>query len=156
MYLIAGGLFLYNLSEFYNFKPFNYSGIHVFLLAVIVLLALILMRIMIMKTISVIFKRKELMSEFIFHFYLYNKILVLTLIPFLLLIPYTQGILQQISVYLGLTIVAIVYLYRFVRIILFLIKNVVFIFYLFLYLCVLELLPLIVIIKFMLSLEQGS
>ena len=152
IYLFSGGLFLYNLFEFYNIKPFNYSGIHIFVFSLLVLLALIILRLFIMGIISIIFNRKEMISEFIYHFYLYNKMLGLSLMPFLFLIPYTQGILQQIIVYMSFTIVAIVYLYRFVRIFIFLIKNVVFIFYLFLYLCVLEIMPLMVFIKFLLSL----
>jgi hypothetical protein len=156
LYLVSGSLFLFAVSEFFNITPFNFSGIRILYLSFIVLLSFIVFRLLIMRLVSVIFHQKRIISEFLHHFYLYNKILGLLLIPFLFLIPYTEGVLQQVSVYVGFILILAVYLYRVFRIIVFLFKNAVFIFYLILYLCVLEILPFLVIIKFLLSLEQGS
>ncbi len=156
IYLITGALFLYNLFHFFALSPFNLSGIRLLLLSLSALVFFILLRLLLMYLVSILFHQNKIISEFLFHFYLYNKMLGILLIPFLFFIPYTEGILQEVIVYVGIIAVIFVYLFKLVRVILFLLKNVIFIFYLFLYLCVLEIVPFMVIIKFLLSLEQGS
>jgi len=156
IYLVSAASYIFALSDFFNYTLNNYSELNIFFISFIVLLLLIIFRLLIMKSFSIIFHQKKIISEFLFHFYLYNKLLGLLLIPFLLFIPYTEGNLQKVFVYLSFIVISGVIFYKLFRIINFLLKNVVFIFYLILYLCVLELIPFMVIIKFLLSLEKGS
>lgn len=155
IYIISGGLFLYCLLTYFNLEPFELSGVKILLFSVLCLISIILFRVFCLKLISVIFHQEKLVDEFIFHFYLYNKTLGLLLIPFLLFIPYTEGVLQYIFLYISALTVLVVYIYRLLRIIIFLIKNEVFILYLILYLCILEILPFMVAVKYLLSLAQG-
>ena len=156
IYNISGALYLFVLSRYFNIIPFGLSGIQLFFFFTGLLLAIMVFRIILTRLIAVIFVSEEKFSEFIYHFYSYNKILGLLLLPFLLFIPYTEGLLQQILVITSLCVVGLVYFTRLIRILIFIIKNVVFLFYLFLYLCVLEILPLLVIIRLVLSLRQSS
>ncbi len=62
--------------------------------------------------------------------------------------------MQQVLIFSGVSLVIAVYLIRLFRVIIYVIKNVVLFFYLILYLCTLEILPLLVVIKVLLSLAQ--
>jgi len=156
IYLISGAMFLLNLFYYYNITLFGISGIRLLAVSLLILLSLIALRLLLMNMVSVLFHVKHCISEFLYHYYLYNKILGLVLIPFLFLIPYTEGFLQDLSFFIAVTAIIVVNLFRVVRIIVFLLKNVIFIFYLILYLCVLEIAPFLIIIKFLISLDQGS
>jgi hypothetical protein len=99
-----------------------------------------------------LFVKQELFSRFLFHYYITNKTLGLILIPFLLALAYSEGIVKEVFIYSSLAIIISAYILRFFRTILFIFKNVVLLFYLILYLCALEILPVVVILKLILSL----
>lgn len=156
LFLISGSLYLFILFNFYGYSPFGLTGHDLLLFSLGILSAFIIYRIVIAKLISFLFLKEELFSQFIHHYFLYNKLLGLVLLPFLFFIPYTTEILQQIFVYLSIIIIAAVYLLRLIRIIEFILRKVVLYIYLFLYLCALEILPVLIITRIFLSLNQGS
>lgn len=156
IYLISGGLYLFLLCNFFGFYPYGFEGKELLLFCGGILLALIVIRTGLMGITAIIFNQRALFYELAHHFYLYNKALGLILIPFLLLIPYTEEYIQQLFVYMSITVAGLVYIIRLIRIIIFIFRNVVLLFYLFLYLCILEILPVLVIIRLIMSLEQGS
>lgn len=156
IYLISVGMYMFALSGYFRIAPYKLSGIYLLLFYIGILLGLAAIRLIIAGVTSIFFDRVKLFSEYIHHYYLYSKVLGLVILPFILLIPYTEGFLQQLSVYLSFMVVISVFISRIIRISSFIIKNVVLYFYLFLYLCVLEFMPILIIIRLMMSLEQGS
>jgi hypothetical protein len=152
IYQINGSLFLFLLFHFFKWNPLGLNDFALFSTSFGFLSCLMLIRIITMRVIGHIFDRFSLFSEFLYNFYIYNKLLGLVLLPFLLSIPYTQGILHVILIYTALFVIGVVYLMRLIRIIIFTFKNVILLFYLILYLCTLEILPVLVIIKLILSL----
>jgi len=154
LYLLNGSLFLFLLNHFFAPNIFQKEGILVVFQFMIFLSALVFLRIIVMRITAYIFERNELFQGFLNHFFIYNKVIGLILIPFLISIPYTTGTLQQVLIFSGVSLVIAVYLIRLFRVIIYVIKNVVLFFYLILYLCTLEILPLLVVIKVLLSLAQ--
>lgn len=154
LYLINASLFLYLLNRYFNPGILKSSGFTFVIQAFFVLLALIFLRTAIMRSIGFIFNRKELYFGFLYHFFLYNRVLGMLLIPFLIAIPYTTGNLQEIIVFTGISLIIIVYIMRLLRVTIYILRNVVLFFYLILYLCILEILPVLVIIKIIVSLAQ--
>ncbi len=152
LYLLTGSLYLFAISRYFDYSPFELRNMQLFFLCFCILFGFIFYRILITKIISFIFLKEGLFSEFIHHFYVYNKLLGLVLLPFLLLIPYSNESLQQIFVYLSFAIITSLYILRIFRIITFIFKKEVLLFYLFLYLCTLEILPVLVITRIFLSL----
>mgnify|MGYP002750926171 CR=1 FL=1 len=69
------------------------------------------------------------------------------ILPLLLFIVYTTGIVQKVFFWMALTVVALVIIMRLLRGIVFSFKKDVSIFYMFLYLCALEIVPLALLYK---------
>jgi hypothetical protein len=90
-------------------------------------------------------------NEYLFNMDNYNRSLGLTLIPVVALINYYPAGNPAITVYLGLFMVAIYYLFLLQRGISILLRKPASLFYLFLYLCTLEILPLLLIYKVVVS-----
>jgi hypothetical protein len=155
LYLINASLFLYLLNIFFAPGLFVSVGILFVFQAFLFLFILVFLRIIVMRITAFIFDQSRLFLGFLYHYFIYNKVLGMVLIPFLVAIPYTLGTLQEVIVYTGISTVFIIYIFRLFRAIVYVVKNVVLLFYLILYLCILEILPVLVVIKLLLSLEQA-
>ncbi len=151
IYIVNGSLFLLLLSKFFKWNIIISGDFKLFTSFIGLLLSLMLLRSILMRLIGYIFNRYSLFSEFIFHFFIYNKLLGIALTPFILFIPYTLGLPRIILIYTALFVVGIIYILKIIRVIIFSIKNVVLLFYLILYLCTLEILPVLVILKLIFS-----
>lgn len=156
IYIAAGSMYIFSVIKYYNFQLLEFTDFQIIILSTLLLILLILFRVFCLKFTAFIFHKESIIKGFIFHFYLYNKLLGLILIPFLFLIPYTQGILQIIFLYLSFLTISLMYIIRIIRVIIYIFKNDFFIFYLFLYLCAFEILPYVIMFKLLLSLNQGS
>jgi hypothetical protein len=154
LYLVNASLFLYLLNRHFSTGIFDPEDFRLVLVSILVLGLLILVRIIIMRLTGAIFERSALFLGFLYHYFIYSKVLGMVLIPFLIAIPFTTGITQEILIYTGISVVFAVQLLRLFRVSIYIIKNVIFLSYLILYLCVLEILPILVVIKIVLSLAQ--
>jgi hypothetical protein len=152
IYLVNGALFLLLIFRFFRWNFLKINDFEIFSASFAFLFTLIFIRNAIMRFIGHFFNRNSLFSEFLYHFYIYTKIIGIVLLPFVLAISYTGDPLNKILIYSALSVIAILYLLRLIRVVLFTIKNVLLLFYLILYLCTLEILPLFVIIKLIISL----
>jgi hypothetical protein len=154
LYLINASLFLFLLNRYFAPVIFKTNDVVFVFQAFSGLSFLVLLRILVMRLTAYIFERSELFLGFLYHFFIFNKVLGMLLIPFLLAIPYTKGDVQEMLIYAGVSIVIMVYIFRLVRASVYVLKNVILLFYLILYLCILEILPLLVVFKLLLSLEK--
>jgi hypothetical protein len=152
IYFISGGLFLYELTEYFNVKILPYKGIKLFLSFSFILILLALVRYIIMSLTGYFFDKQKLFSAYLFQHFLNNKVLGIILIPIALGIAYSRDLFLDILVYFSLVIVAIGLIMKMIRAVQFIFKNVISLFYLILYLCILEILPVLVIIKLLKSL----
>jgi len=154
LYLLNMSLFLNLLNLFFLPGFIASDGIQFLIQAFLILSLLVLFRLFIMRLTGFIFERSELFKGFLYHYFLYNKVIGMILIPFLFAIPYTQGKLQETLIFTGISMIILVQFFRMFRVSVYVLKNVVLLFYLILYLCILEILPVLVIIKLILSLAQ--
>lgn len=154
LYLINTSLFLYLLNRFFAPGIFEPDDVLFVFKAFLFLCLLVFLRIIVMRLTAYIFERSELFLAFLYHYFIFNKVLGMVLIPFLIAIPYTQDTIQEILIYTGVGIVSAIHIIRLFRVVVYVINNVVLLFYLILYLCILEILPVLVVIKLLLSLAQ--
>ncbi|HYW97146.1 MAG TPA: DUF4271 domain-containing protein [Bacteroidales bacterium] len=152
IYTLSGGLFLYLAMQHYNLHPAGLTGINQFLVAAVFLAALMIGKVIVVKTTALIFNREKLFNAYLFHNFIFNKITGIVIIPFVLAIAYSKGLPRDIFIYSGFVALASVVILRITRLLMFIFKNVVLLFYLILYLCTLEILPMLVIVKLILSL----
>jgi hypothetical protein len=155
-YYLSTAIFLYVISKFYGYHPLGLDGIQYMAAITAFLIAYSLFRVSIMKITGEIFYRQKLFSEAIFHNFLFNKVTGIVIVPFILLAAYTRGIYQEISVISGIVALIAINIARILRGIVFVSRYVVLLFYFILYLCTLEILPVLVIIKLIFSLSKGS
>jgi len=150
-YFINGSLFFLEVYRHYNWEFLDTNNFGIFLVSFACLVVLVLLRIIVMSLTGHIFNRYELFKSFLYHYYTFSKVIGIILTPFVITLPYTSGDAHNILFYCALILTGLILLLRFVRIVVFVRKNVLLIFYLFLYLCAVELLPILVIIKLILS-----
>jgi len=154
LYLINGSLFLFLLNLYFAPGFLPESGIIVVLISFLLLLSLLLFRVLVMRFTAYLFKRTELFKGFLYHFFIYNKVIGMVITPFLIAIPYAEGVLKETLIFTGIALIVLNQLMRLFRAAVYVFKNVILFFYLILYLCTLEILPLLVVIKVLLSLAQ--
>lgn len=155
-YFLNLSVYLFLIFDYFDYSPADLqdfrliSGIFGFLVA------LVIWRYMISHLVAIVFNRKKLFAEALFQNFLFNRLSGLIVLPFILIISYTKGIYADISIYLSLGILGLVNILRLVRGVKFIFKNLISYFYLILYLCSLEILPFLVVIKIIVSLSGGS
>ena len=73
----------------------------------------------------------------------------MAVLPLVFLLVYTRGILQDLVFWLTLTVLSGIFLMRLIRGVVFSYKKDVLIFYMFLYLCALEIAPLVLLYRWL-------
>ncbi len=143
-------LFLFQLSYFF-FKIPDY-GINGFIFygkIFLFILSFWFLKMLTIKLIGITFKTKKQTSEYLLNILLFNFVTGIFLLFYLVLTTYTQ---LNIFLYLGIFILFIIFLYRISRGVLIGISFSKFsILHLFLYLCSVEILPLLVLTKFIIN-----
>jgi len=91
---------------------------------------------------------KEIFSEYLVGIYQYYRLAALFLLIISVMVLYTVFLPKNVLFYVGFSFVALLYVIRVLRLFLIFINRHVSIFYLILYLCALEILPVVIIIKY--------
>ena len=102
---------------------------------------------LIWRVLGFIFKIETITHVYIYNMYLYNRITGLLIFPFIVIIPYIDSYLSQYVVYTIISITLISYTAKIRRIFQIILEQNVPIYYFILYLCTLEFLPLLLLIK---------
>ncbi|MFW6225016.1 MAG: DUF4271 domain-containing protein [Bacteroidota bacterium] len=95
-----------------------------------------------------LFNRQKLFSEYLFNIFLYNKNTGIFLFPVIIAIPYVPEHIKRVLIIIGLVIIVWFLFWRLIRSLQLVINKKVSFFYLILYLCILEILPLLVLYRY--------
>ena len=153
------GMFRLNLI-FYLFLPFplyliardngvslmGFSGIEFYLIVFVVANAYYLLKLFLYKILGSVFSQREVTSELIFNMMLYNNVLGLILLPVATVHALVPGF-GIASLFLVPGLIVLFYLMSIIRSVYFAIREGISIFYLILYLCALEILPVLLVTK---------
>lgn len=153
LYFMIFSLFLYQVATYYgHFDLHKKAGPELYFKVfggVVVLQAL---KLLVVRMLGKVFRTEAAVNEYIFTIFLYNKALGLFLFPVTISIAFVTLIPVPYFIIAGWIIVSIVLVYRTLRALASGIQMAgISKYYLFLYLCTLELLPLIVLIKVFIS-----
>jgi hypothetical protein len=141
-------LFAFLTALWYGFMPIEAKNTVYWLISFGIITSALTVRHILCIVIGNLSAGTEIFREYligIYHSYRLAGVLLLIVVS---LILYTTFIPVKFLFYAGFSIVALLYLIRIVRLFLIFIKRHVSIFYLILYLCALEILPVVVIIKY--------
>lgn len=122
------------------------SGIEFFLIVFAVVNAYFMLKIFLYKLLGSVFSQKEATGELVFNMMLYHNVMGLILLPVATIHSLVPGF-GIISMFMVPVLVAIFYLMSIFRSIYFAIRLGISIFYLILYLCALEILPILLVAK---------
>jgi len=146
-YFLSSGFFGMIMLSRENMFPYHFTDYKLFLFLTFISLAFFYSRTVLLIFIGHVFNSRELFREHLYHGYAFNKLLGIVLVPLNLLLVYSGGILHEITIWLSIAIIIAIILLKLYRGIIFSIRHHVFNFYLFLYLCALELVPILFLIK---------
>lgn len=149
MFNIVASVFLYQVSIIFEW-PSDYisQGFSRFMIFAVIISCVYSCKFLLLKLTGYIFKIDKPIATYIFNIFLINNILGVFLIPLLISIAFMPTNYATIIFNLSLFIVLFSFVYRLIRgIIIGLSQEVFSIFYLFLYLCTLEIAPLLILIK---------
>ena len=145
-FFLSFSVFIYKTFEFYYDVPAN--GIFSFVLYLKVLVGVTLyyfLKMGLYKSCGFIFRSAKETSDYILNIYIFGQVTGVVLLPLIVMITYINN---EFIIYIGLTVIALSYVYRLFRGVTITISNVkISMYYIFLYLCTLEILPLLILIK---------
>jgi Domain of unknown function (DUF4271) len=147
LFILSGGLYGAFLGRFYHFGSPEHFWLH-FLYVAIILTVLYLFKYLILRIAGWIFNIRRAVDTYLFVVFMTNKIIGIFLLPFVVLISFAGQSVTEISITLSIIMVCIFYIYRFVASYSTLYKEIkISGLHFFLYLCALEIAPLLLIYK---------
>lgn len=139
-------LFIWQSLSAWQFKM-GFSGMWLYFSILSIVVVYSLIRFAIHSTMGHVFQLKNDALEYIFNIKIYNKVLGIILLPFVLANAYVSVIPLRSVIIVGFLVIGIVYFLTLLRGISIFLRKYVPIYYLILYLCTLEILPLMLIWK---------
>jgi hypothetical protein len=144
-YLLIFPLFIWQVMGHFGAVREGLSG---FGMISVVILCAYLVKIISTRMLGNIFEVKDASSEYVYNILLFNKTIGLVLFPVCLLLAYARQIPPEILIWSGIVSWCLILVYRLLRVILIGLSNSsVSFFYIILYLCTLEIIPFVVILK---------
>jgi hypothetical protein len=142
------GLFIYFIQRYYNLIPGNLPQLLLWFAFFMIIVIAITLRHFICTSVGNISGREDAFREYLYGIYQMYRLLGLIYFILIIIISYTTLIPAKTCFIIGLFVVSVLYLLRILRLLIIFIKRHISIFYFILYLCALEILPAVVLFKF--------
>jgi hypothetical protein len=152
IYLIVFSVFIFELIAYLGFPRSGLNGFYLYLLILNIVMLYALFRILILHLTGILFLIRTLISEYIHNTNVVNKGMGIALFPLVIMAHYLPYKLVPVVLVLGILIFAVAFIWKSIRVYQIIIRRDVLLFYLILYLCTLEILPLLLGYKFVTSL----
>lgn len=149
IYFLSVAYFLFIAEVRTELVPYRLKGLPLYLFNLGLLVGVFLVRAVLMYLLGSLFNQLALFREYLYNTFIFNKLIGITILPQLLFVVYTDGILQQIFFWMALATLGAILIMRIIRGIEFSFKKDISIFYMFLYLCALELVPLVLLYRWL-------
>jgi hypothetical protein len=152
IYLSVYSLFIFQLL---GFKSIFLGSLHPFLLFLLIIsmvFSVYVFKILVIRASGNIFKATASSNEYIFNFFIHNQALGLLLMPVVIFGAFSKDVPLNITIYCGIILIFSMYIYRIIKSFLQALSiSGISLFYLFLYLCAIEVVPSVFIAKVILN-----
>jgi hypothetical protein len=148
-YFLSMGFLLYYAESRLGLIPYALEGIRLFLFNMALLAGVFLGRLLMLNAAGFIFNQSRVLREYLYNIFIFNKLTGMAVLPMVFLLVYTRGVLQEVIFWFTLALVCGVFLMRLIRGVVFSYRKEVLIFYMFLYLCALEIAPLVLLYRWL-------
>ncbi|MFC2120853.1 DUF4271 domain-containing protein [Bacteroidota bacterium] len=145
-------LFIYYCLKYWKTYLFVENTLFQFFLYGLIIMGFSLMKYILIKLSGLLFDKRNLFKEYLINKYVYFQILGIIILPLVCIIPFVPEYLERILIYLTIICFIIVYLISIYRSIQIFNSKQFFKLYMIMYLCALEILPILVLGKFFYSL----
>lgn len=142
------GLFINYLVDYYNFTHLFHNNFVNILSYCGIVLFIYNIKSLTSKILGYIFLVQDNFSQYIHNVNLYNKNIGLFLFPIIIIYPFTLDKFKPFVIYAGLLLLLIMFLLRSYRSAQIIMRKGISLFYLILYLCAVEILPVLLLVKF--------
>jgi hypothetical protein len=142
------GLFSYSAASYYNYIPTAISGIIFWILSVGIIITAVTLRHLLCLVTGEVSGEREAFSEYLMGIYQFYRFSALLIFVITILISYTTIFPVRSCFTAGVATLAILYLIRVIRLFIIFINKNISLFYLILYLCALEILPVVISLKY--------
>jgi hypothetical protein len=147
IHLLTLSLFVFQLREAIRMENIDVNKFSFFLLILTFLGIMYFIKYTFSRVLLFVFNDASIAPEYIFNVSLYNNLLGSTLAPVLCITYFTSVSLQTVLLYLAIPLMLIIFIFRLFRMVnIGKIKGVSY-FYIFVYICTLEILPLVVLFR---------
>jgi len=141
-------LFGYSVATYYGIIPAGFRGILAWLIAVGIISIAVTVRHTVCFITGAASGQQELFREYLLGIYHSYRFGAVFLFVFIIMMSYTEILPEKDYIISGIIILCIIYLIRVIRLLIIFLNRSVSIFYLILYLCALEILPVLIIVKY--------
>jgi hypothetical protein len=138
------GLFVQQILDFQGLQLFELSQLKSLLFLTGVVASIYLLKWLFANILGHFLQIQSVTKSYFFHTFIYNKVFALVSFPLLLALPYIDSSWVAVLMPAILVFLAVMYFFRFFRVIVFSIQRKLSLFYLFLYLCALEIIPILI------------
>ncbi len=149
LYIFSAGLIVYMAEIRFGLEPYGLSGGLLYLFNLALVAALFLGRLVLMNVAGFLFNKTGIFREYLYNTFIFNKIIGILLLPLSLFVFYTNGVLMEVFQWITLGALFLILILGLIRGFIFSFKRGVSIFYMFLYLCALEMAPLILFYRWL-------
>jgi len=147
LFVVNISLFAINVMDYFDIRIRQGDDLEQFMLVFFMISILYVAKYVLIKGLGYVFKVKNESKEYLFTIFLYNKNLGLFLFPIIIALPFVQVNAVVSLINIGFLMILFFLFLRISRGMKILIRKHVSIFYMILYLCALEILPLLMIYK---------
>ncbi len=147
IYTVSLSLVIYKIFQYLGIQSKAFDRFSLFLIILNLIILYSISKTILQKVIGFFFDKLDQINEYLHNVYVYNKILGIFLLPLSFAAYYTPVKITEILVAAAILFYVFSLLFKIIRGFQIIIKNDVFIFYSILYLCTLEILPIIIGIK---------
>ena len=149
LYFLSMAFLLYIVEIKLDLIPYNLNeGLH-YLFNLALLVGVFMGRVLLFNLSGFLFNSVDILREYLYNTFIFNKIMGMATLPLLLFMVYTRGLGQELIFWTTMTVVVMIIIMRLIRGVVFYFRKEVFVFYMFLYLCALEIVPLVLLYRWL-------
>ncbi|WP_282037558.1 DUF4271 domain-containing protein [Saccharicrinis aurantiacus] len=144
LFVLNASIFLYLFSSYFQLSHVKLLGLWLIPICMLIILAYFTFKAGMYRLVAYIFDTTDQTKEYLWIGQRHSKIGSLILLPFIAIIPYIEISMVEILLKIGILLMISLYLIQITRGLQLILGNIASLFYLFLYLCALEILPLLI------------
>ncbi len=147
IFTINTGLLIYLIFNYFQIHVFEYPPVIIFLIYAGMVLGIYVLKSFFIYILGFLAKHFEVSREYVFNIFLYNRVLGILLLPLVGVLPFIPETYAKTLIIITLFLIVLLYLFRVFRGIQILFAQRISIFYQILYLCTLEIVPILISYK---------